>query len=274
MQGRSLPHLVRFIGLVNMTAWLVVSAAVAAELPADFVFLADVDPTIIQDMRYAGGNNFYRKALPGYNSARCVLQRSAASALKLVQADLSASHLSLKVLDCYRPARAVRAMVEWVRSKTAESDSRYFPRVEKSELIAQGYIASRSGHSTGSVVDLTLVDLSAQQPPQNAPIPYRSCISGARERNPDGIDMGTSFDCFDPMSATASREIGAEQKKWRSILVAAMAKRGFSNYAREWWHFSTQGGTAMLDFVIPAESHPSGDAPHPVTAKEKLEGVK
>jgi D-alanyl-D-alanine dipeptidase len=274
MEGRTLLHLIRFIGLASMTTLLVFPAAMAAELPADFVFLADVDPTIIQDMRYAGSNNFYRKPLPGYKSARCVLQRSAAGALKLVQTDLSASHLSLKVLDCYRPARAVRAMVEWVRSKTAESDSRYFPRVGKSELIAQGYIASRSGHSTGSVVDLTLVDLSAQQPPQSTPIPYRACISGAKERNPDGVDMGTSFDCFDPMSATANREIGAEQKKWRSILVAAMTKHGFSNYAREWWHFSTQGGTAMLDFVIPAESYQSGDAAHPAKAEEKIEGVR
>jgi zinc D-Ala-D-Ala dipeptidase len=124
------------------------------------------------------------------------------------------------------------------------------------------------------VVDLTLVDLSAQPPRQDAPPPYRSCISGAEERNPDGVDMGTSFDCFDPMSATASREIGAEQKKWRSILVAAMAKHGFSNYAREWWHFSTRGGAAMFDFVIPAEVHPSGDAPHPATEKEEIERVK
>ena len=34
------------------------TAAQAQKLPAGFVYLRDVDPTIIQDMRYAGSNNF------------------------------------------------------------------------------------------------------------------------------------------------------------------------------------------------------------------------
>ena len=41
------------------------AAAQAPKLPAGFVYLRDVDPTIIQDMRYAGSNNFVGRPLRG-----------------------------------------------------------------------------------------------------------------------------------------------------------------------------------------------------------------
>jgi D-alanyl-D-alanine dipeptidase len=65
--------------------------------------------------------------------------------------------------------------------------------------------------------------------------------------------MGTSFDCFDPMSNTASNEITEEQRKNRRVLVAAMSARKFKNYAREWWHFTyvgLRGFPKAQDFVI------------------------
>src|SRR5262249_2536439 len=85
-------------------------AAAQGALPAGFVYLRAVDPTIAQDIRYAGADNFVGRPLPGYEAAECILRRDVAAALKRVQADLAASGLSLKVYDCYRPARAVRAM--------------------------------------------------------------------------------------------------------------------------------------------------------------------
>jgi zinc D-Ala-D-Ala dipeptidase len=64
--------------------------------------------------------------------------------------------------------------------------------------------------------------------------------------------MGTSFDCFDPASHTASATVGAEQRRWRNVLVEAMRKQGFANYDREWWHFSytSSGRTSEHDFPI------------------------
>ena len=105
--------LARFIltGSLSLAAF----AARAAEMPKDFVYLRDIDPTILQDMRYAGSNNFTRKHVPGYDAAECVLVRQTAEALKAVQADLRAKGLALKVYDCYRPARAVAAFVEWAK---------------------------------------------------------------------------------------------------------------------------------------------------------------
>lgn len=45
----------------------------AAELPTSFVRLADVDPTIRQDIRYAGVENFLHRKASGYDAPVCIL---------------------------------------------------------------------------------------------------------------------------------------------------------------------------------------------------------
>ena len=72
-------------------------------LPDGLVYLRDIDPTIVQDMRYAGSNNFVGRPLDGYEAAECILRRDVAMALAQVQKDLAGSGLGLKVYDCYRP---------------------------------------------------------------------------------------------------------------------------------------------------------------------------
>ena len=210
-------------------------------LPKGFVYLRDVDATIVQDMRYAGTDNFVGRPLPGYGAPECVLRREVAASLSKVQADLAKSNLSLKVYDCYRPTRAVAAMARWANDGAREQPTkRFYPALEKRTLFAYGYIAARSAHSTGSAVDLTLVPLPA--PPVaafNAAAHYGPCTGSAAARAPDtSLDMGTGFDCFDAASHTASAAISAAQKRARATLVAAMRKHGFKNYFREWWHFT------------------------------------
>jgi len=222
---------------------LTAQAALAADSvrPADLVALREVDPSIVQDMRYAGANNFVGRPLPGYAQAECLLILSAAEALGRVQRDLAPQRLSLKVLDCYRPPQAVAAMAQWARDgRPAGAGQRFFPRLDKSALFALGYIAARSGHSLGTAVDLTLIEAGQAAPADAAPT--LPCTAPYAERGPgDGIDMGTAFDCFDPRSHTASQQISAEAKRHRQLLVEAMRRHGFVNYAREWWHFSWQG---------------------------------
>jgi len=210
--------------------------------PADLVALRGVDASIAQDMRYAGTNNFVGRPLPGYAQAECLLIRPAAEALGGVQRDLAPQKLSLKVLDCYRPPQAVAAMAQWARDgRPAGAGQRFFPRLDKSALFALGYIAARSSHSLGTAVDLTLVEAGPADAPADAS-PAVSCTAPHAERGPaDGIDMGTAFDCFDPRSHTASPQISAAAKQHRQLLVAAMRRHGFVNYAREWWHFSWKG---------------------------------
>ncbi|MCK1543628.1 M15 family metallopeptidase [Bradyrhizobium sp. 160] len=230
------------------------SSAWAQPLPGDFVYLRDVEPRIIQDIRYATSNNFVGRPLAGYSAGECVVKREVGLRLKAVQEELAAQHLSLKMFDCYRPARASRDMMKWSQNghETA-AERRYNPKIPKSELFRLGYIASRSQHSTGAALDLTLVDLKAENSAKYDPSKaYADCTAPAEARAPEGsVDMGTGYDCTDAKGHTAAQSINAEQRAWRKRLVAAMARQGFVNYSKEWWHFSLPGaGGAAYDFPI------------------------
>jgi zinc D-Ala-D-Ala dipeptidase len=224
-------------------------------LPGDFVYLRDIDPSIAQDIRYATANNFTGRRLAGYDAAECVLKRGAGMALSRVQQDLKPRGLSLKVFDCYRPQRASRDMLAWVNGPETPAQKRYYPKLNKRDLFRLGYIAASSGHSTGTVVDLTLVELAADNTAAFDPAAtYADCTAPAEKRAPEGsVDMGSGFDCFDSVSHTASSAITPLQRVWRQTLSAAMRRQGLVNYFREWWHFSMPGaGRAAFDFPIAA----------------------
>jgi D-alanyl-D-alanine dipeptidase len=225
-----------------LAALLLAAPAYARDmLPPGFVYLRDVDSSIVQDMRYATADNFTGRPLPGYGAAECVLRRETAEALRRVQADLARENLGLKVYDCYRPTRAVRAMEAWAHDgNDSEATRRFYPALHKRNLFALGYIAAQSKHSTGTTVDLTLVRLPAAAAPRFDPTArYGPCTGPANKRAPDNsIDMGTGFDCFDVKSYSANRAIEPEQRRWRGALNAAMHRHDFANYFREWWHYS------------------------------------
>ena len=231
---------------------LIAGAAAAQSLPQGFVRLRDVDPSIVQDIRYATVNNFTGRPLPAYDAGECILRRAAALALKRVQADLAQVNLSLKVYDCYRPTRAVAAMARWAADPHATPDTRrFYPGLRKDRLFALGYIASHSAHSRGVAVDLTLVPHGAQQPPFDPNARYGSCAGPQAERAPDdSLDMGTSFDCFSVKSYTRA-VVSAAQRQRRDQLVQAMARHGFVNYKREWWHFSYPAADRRRGYDFP-----------------------
>ena len=228
----------------------------AQALPGGFVYLRDIEPGIIQDMRYATSNNFVGKPLRGYDAAECVVKREVALALKNIQRELAKQKLSLKMFDCYRPERAVADMVVWSRNgKETPAEWRFNPAFPKADLFRLGYIAKRSGHSMGAALDLTLVDLTADNSAKfDAGKAYADCTAPVEARAPEGsVDMGTGYDCSDVKSHTAAASITPAQRRWRNVLVAAMARQGFVNYSKEWWHFSLPGaGGPAYDFPIPA----------------------
>jgi D-alanyl-D-alanine dipeptidase len=207
------------------------SPAAAAGLPDGFVHLADVAPTVRQEMRYAGADNFTGSEVPGYRAPACILTRPAAEGLARVQAALRPKGYSLIVFDCYRPARAVAAFVEWTKSD-APGERYFYPEIDKARLIPDGYIADRSGHSRGSTVDLAIVPLVL---PATPPRPARCDESSASST---GIEMGTDYDCFSPLSATASTEVSDEARANRRLLLDAMTAAGFRNLPEEWWHYT------------------------------------
>ena len=190
----------------------------AQPMPAEFVDAASVVNGLVVDMRYFGADNFVGKRIDGYEAPYCLLARPAAAALSSVQRDLAQRGLGLKVLDCYRPTRAVAHFVRWARDiADVARRADYYPNIDKRELFRLGYIAERSGHSRGSTVDLTLV---------------------RRAGGKGDLDMGTPFDFFSSKSWPGDSSVGESARRNRALLAAAMARGGFRAYAKEWWHFT------------------------------------
>lgn len=226
---------------VCAAAMLSPAATAGADTPADFVDLHDVVPSILTDIRYFTPHNFTGHPVDGYQAPMCILTRPAAEALGRAQQDFLDRGYTLKVYDCYRPQRAVDDFVSWAQDLGDQSmKAEFYPRVDKSTLFADGYIAEKSGHSRGSTVDLTLVELpGAATPPYTPGQPLVDCTAPQQLRFPDdSIDMGTGFDCFDTLANTADPRIGGDQFKNRTLLLEGLRREGFVNYDKEWWHFT------------------------------------
>lgn len=201
----------------------------AAMLPEEdasqFVLITDVVPDAILEIRYFSSYNFIGERIPGYEQPIAMLTRQAADSLKAVSDDLLQKGYRLKIFDAYRPQCAVDFFMEWAADTTDVRMQDYFyPELDKSVLIPQGYIAEKSGHTRGSTIDLTLFDMKME-----------------RE-----VDMGCTFDYFGVVShpdVLPEQEIGAyrpinqEQYDNRMILREAMLAHGFKPYDSEWWHF-------------------------------------
>ncbi len=210
-------------------------------VPPTFVDVTQVVPGIVVDARYFTPHNFVGARVDGYNAPRCILTRQAAEALRGVQKDIEQFGLSLKVYDCYRPQQAVNHFVRCAKDiDDAKTKKEFYPTVDKRNLFKDGYIAEKSGHSRGSTVDLTIVvsgspDQETYRPGQAL---YECYLPGDKRFRDNGIDMGTGFDCFNELSHTANRSVGADQRLHRALLKALMEKHGFVNYDKEWWHYT------------------------------------
>jgi D-alanyl-D-alanine dipeptidase len=238
-------------------------ALAGSALPKSFVYLRDVDPTIVQDIRYAGSHNFVGRPIKGYLAAECILSEPAAKALADVQSRLAEKKLSLIVWDCYRPKRAVDDFLQWSRDPArTEMKTEFYPRTDKEDLFALGYLAKPSAHSRGSTVDLAIVPAPFSSAPQPVPSQLpKACTSPKSERFEDGtIDFGTGYDCLDVLANTSNTRAGGTARRNRQTLRSYMQGAGFRPYAREWWHFELvnepfhRGG---FDFEVSASPSPT-----------------
>jgi zinc D-Ala-D-Ala dipeptidase len=219
-----------------------------ALLPEGFVHLSQVAPTIRQDMRYAGPTNFMGRRVDGYMAAQCIVTRQTGEALGRAQAAFVSQGLTLIMFDCYRPARAVADFMRWTQTP-GPADPVWRPNVSKDRLVPDGYIAARSGHSRGSTVDVGLARLTP------TPVDTQQRQSPCARADTNTLDFGTPFDCFDPISATASAEISPAARTNRDLLVSTMTVAGFRNYAAEWWHFTLvdeANKSQIFDFPVTA----------------------
>lgn len=194
------------------------SPKASATAPADFVILADVVPDIIQEIRYYTTYNFVGRRIPGYDEPVALMTRRAADSLRRVSDDVKAQGYRLKVFDAYRPMTAVRYFVQWGKELNDTLMKRYFyPEVNKADVFRLGYLSSRSAHSRGSTIDLTLFDMNTE-----------------RE-----VDMGGTYDFFGEVShPTYTRNLSASQLRHRRILREAMLRHGFKPVGSEWWHYT------------------------------------
>lgn len=215
--------------------------ASAAQLPPDFVYLKDVDPSILQEIRYAGDHNFIGRPIKGYKAKECILTKKAAFALRDVQTELRQSGLSLKVYDCYRPQEAVNDFIAWSKIPSEHSmKAEFYPEVDKTEFFKLGYVAEKSGHTRGSTVDLTIVSVPAKpETTYHKGQKLVACFMPYTVRYQDNsIDFGTGFDCFDSRAHSDSRDISLVAFQNRALLRAVMQKYQFVQLPEEWWHFT------------------------------------
>lgn len=184
--------------------------------PSGFVLLADYVPGIVQEIRYYSTYNFVGERIDGYEEPCAICTKEAARALKMVANEMTVRGYRLKVFDAYRPAMAVKHFTFWgIEDLDLRMKPYFYPKLEKQELFAKGYIANPSSHSRGSAIDLTLLDMATGKE----------------------VDMGSPFDLFSEESHPDYRGITEEQFQNRMQLQQVMLRHGFEPIDCEWWHF-------------------------------------
>lgn len=186
-----------------------------------FVYVKDLIPDLVEDLRYATDNNFMGERADGYEANRAIMTRQAAQALKEAADELREMGYLVKVYDAYRPQQAVDHFVRWSKTKDQRNKATYYPTLDKASLFGR-YIARRSGHSKGSTIDMTI------------------CYKESGEE----VDMGSHFDFFGPPSHTmflgkySGGNVTKKHQENRLMLQNVMTKHGFKPYTNEWWHFT------------------------------------
>lgn len=208
-------HKITFIPF--LLVWFAFGFHQTKSLTEGFVYAEDIIPDLDVELRYFSSNNFVGDTIDGYKSNKLMLTRETAEALFKVQHDLQQQNLCLKVYDGYRPQRAVNHFIRWAKDlNDTINKQEFYPDVEKRFLFREEYIATRSGHSRGSTIDLTIIDGITNEP----------------------LDMGSPYDFFGKQSWVDYDNLTETQKANRQLLQRVMLKHNFRNYPKEWWHFT------------------------------------
>jgi D-alanyl-D-alanine dipeptidase len=182
-----------------------------------FVYVDEHVSGIYWDAKYATWDNFTGKPVDGYVANRIVATRPLCAALARARDEAATLGFGLLLWDGYRPQRAVDSFLRWSRQpEDGSKKGRHYPNIERAEMVEQGYVAARSGHSRGGTVDLTLYDLA----------------TGRR------APMGGDFDLMDAISHHGAEGIGTAEARNRRCLREIMEAAGFGSYVCEWWHYT------------------------------------
>lgn len=190
-------------------------------LPQGFVYVKNVIPDVIEELRYNTNNNFMGERADGYQANRAILTTQAAQALKNAADELRGMGYVIKIYDAYRPQSAVSHFVRWSKNNDERTKADYYPTMSKRNLFGH-YISRKSGHTRGSTIDMTI------------------CYASTGKE----VDMGGHFDFFGQASHTAFvgryplGEVTTMHKQNRLMLKNVMIKHGFKAISNEWWHFT------------------------------------
>lgn len=194
------------------------SSLFSNNLPKGFVYIDEVINDVDIDIRYSNDNNFIGKKINGYNQSAAIGTKELTLALQEIQNDLKHFGYGVKIFDVYRPQKAVNHFSRWSTNDDVLMKDLFYPNIEKRDLFKKGYIASRSGHSRGSTIDLTIINLKTKEE----------------------LDMGTSYDFFGIESSYDYSGLTYEQNSNRLLLYSVMKKYGFKSLKSEWWHFTLE----------------------------------
>ncbi len=198
----------------------------------DFAYVDEAVPGIRWDAKYATWDNFTGKPLAGYGVNRVVGTLALCAALGRARDHAASFGFGLLLWDGYRPQRAVDGFVRWARQpEDGRTKSRHYPNLRRAEMFERGYVATRSGHSRGSTVDLTLF--------------HRDTGELA--------SMGGHHDLMDPVSHHGAHGIARDEAVNREALCAVMEAAGFAAYPCEWWHYTLRDEPypdTYFDFAI------------------------
>ena len=181
----------------------------------DFAEIYTMIDDAAYDIRYYSSNNFTGNRIQGYKAPKAYMTKEALKALSVAADDLRKQGYRLLIWDSYRPQKAVDNFVIWINNPNDDGDKDFYPDLQKSDLVKGGYIATKSSHTRGSTVDLTLI-----------------------KKDGSFVDMGGTFDLFSEISHPDYKKITKKQKRNRAILRNAMLKAGFEGIEAEWCHFT------------------------------------
>lgn len=232
--------IIRFLrGLELSVALAAVFAVTCFSIPEGFVYLDEQDKTIQTSVRYFSTENFVGARVDGYKVARIVITKEAAQALSKVQKELLKNGYSLVVYDAYRPQKAINHFLRWSEDLNDQAmKAKYYPKIDKKNVFALGYVAKKSGHTRGSTIDLSIIKVDGKL---KAPIFTLRSVKGCEELPflDDGtVDMGSSWDLLDQVSHHKNPKVADVYATQRNYLRTKMEKQGFRAYEQEWWHYT------------------------------------
>jgi D-alanyl-D-alanine dipeptidase len=182
-----------------------------------FVFVDEAVPGVRWDAKYATWDNFTGKPVDGYLANRIVGTSALCAALGGAQEKAESLGFGLLLWDGYRPQRAVDCFVRWSQQpEDGRTKLRHYPNIDRAAMFEKGYVATKSGHSRGSTVDLTLYDLATGEL----------------------VQMGGDHDFMDQISHHGAKQITEVEASNRRHLRSLMEACGFAAYDCEWWHYT------------------------------------